>query len=413
MKKLKNSILNLSIVEFVKIFTPLITLPIILSRLSVSEYGVLASYIAIATIASILIDGNLNLGFINRCSRVNIRDNIFQKIFIISFRIRLFILISIILLVSIFPIDRISLDQNLLYFFIISHCIEFFIPIWYYQYIQRLSFISVSFVFSKLITVLLIIIFINNENFLIVYPLSFLIGHSLSLIYTINSARKIPAHGSFDDESKSDLKESNLKNLQELWLFFSRFIAAIYTNLPIITLQYFGLGVQAGAYSIAIRIISPIKTISTPIVNSLYPILSMRNNSNKINDEEYKKINLIKLLTCLASILLSLIIFISIEPILVFLSISDVDLVTNIAKLMCLAPIIIVVGNVYGLQECAAMGRAGLLAICSICSFVIAILLVVFLPKSDFYSVFLILGTEITFTILILGAVICIKYYKT
>ncbi len=411
---LASNIKNFYVVEAVKVAAPLVTLPILLSKVSLEDYGTLAVYIAFASIFSIVIDGNLNYSFINRCSHIPKSKLIFPIVWRLTLVYRgmaLTFSLAFGLVISFFNVD---IDPFVLFFFIICTGIELFIPVWYFQFLSDLKLLSVCTVISKFVLLAGVVFFVDHRNILYAYPALLGIGHLLSVVILSLAARNRPVCGLGAGGGVEGVGATRT-NVRDGWgLFLAKILAAIYTNLPLFLLQSGGYMAAAGALSVAVRVTSPVKMLSVPVVQGLYPLLSAKFGigSGRFAFSGFQ----VKLqaLTCFGSGVLSAVIFLCSGLIVDIFHLGDSPELIPMIQLMCLIPPVIVLGNVFGFQNLAAARRGDIIALVSLFALAIACTSGFMLNREALgYAPGVMLATELTFTFLSLLGVWWISLTRT
>ncbi|MDC0507997.1 hypothetical protein OAO10_05060 [Luminiphilus sp.] len=404
---LVSNIANFYVVELLKVITPLITLPIILSKISLSDYGVLSVYVAIASIFCIIIDGNLNYTFVNRCLEIRKGQSVFPTVWRRTFLLRGSIFITSLVAGLILSIINPNFDTLVLCFFIFCTGLELFIPVWYFQFLNDLRLLSFCTIISKSILLVGVIFFLDEENVFLLYPMMLGLGHAFAAIVLSYVASVRSVYGLMREQDgiqRSTVKESNGRS--DFWLFLSKVLAGIYTNLPLFLLQHHGYQSIAGAYSVAVRVTSPVKTLSVPVVQGLYPYLSSMFVAGSRASFRSDLPRRLQLLTCVGSALLAFVIYVFSGTIVEIFRLGDSSQLVPMIQMMCLIPPIIVIGNVYGFQNLAAMRRTRIIALASFCALLTAGVFSVLLDiEAPSFARDLILYTELTFTLFSLLAI--------
>lgn len=191
MKKIKNLILSnkllenfsfLSVLQIFNLMLPFMSYPYLIKLLGVEIYGKIIFAQAILSYFVILIgfgfgtSGILDVS-VNRNNR-NKLSEIVSSILILKFLLFIFSLIFIVPLLFLF--EHAS-NEKILYIITLWVCLnEVLFPIFYFQGIEKMKYFSIISLISRLLSVVLIFIFIKSKNDYLLVPLFYLLGTLLS-----------------------------------------------------------------------------------------------------------------------------------------------------------------------------------------------------------------------------------------
>lgn len=264
----------LSILEITGLIFPILTYPYLIRVLGGELYGniiyaqVLLSYVIITT----------NYGFsISAIRDISENRNDTSKVnTVFSSVIYLKSLICIICLIVCFAVVYIfNLDHKLIYFLSIGTCIqEIFFPIWIFQGMEKMRYITIISFLSRLSFVVLIFIFVKHMEDYWLVPLFYSFGGILTSILSIIIVRS-KFHVSFISVSLSDLK--NTFN-QSTPFFASRIAVVIMERTNVILLGAFMGYSSVAVYDLAIKVISIVKIPISIVSQVLYPYTAKSRN---------------------------------------------------------------------------------------------------------------------------------------
>ncbi len=186
-KRLLENFLSLSVLQGANYILPLITLPYLVRVLGVEKFGLVMFSQSFVIFFNIFVDFGFNLFAVREISIY--RDNkrklteIFSSIILIKL---ILILISLFTLsIIIFTFDRFKNDKILYYSAFLMVIGQALIPIWYFQGLEKMKYITIVNVFSKLLFAIAIFIFVHHQNDYLLVPLlnglGFIVGGILSL----------------------------------------------------------------------------------------------------------------------------------------------------------------------------------------------------------------------------------------
>jgi PST family polysaccharide transporter len=310
-KTLVKNFTSLSLLQISNYLFPLITLPYLVRVLGPEKFGLVNFAMAFITYFVTICDYGFNLSVtkqiaVNRDNQEKINE-IFSSV--ISSKIILGILSVFILVVIIFNIEKFSKDASiyLLSFGIVAGNILF--PIWFYQGIEDMKFITLITFGARFVGTILIFLFINNATdykiLVIIYSLvSILIGVSGFFISIIkfNISLFIPEFESIRFQFKEGLQ-----------IFVSTLSINLYTTTNIFLLGILVNDTAVGYFTAADKIRMAVQNILPTITQTVFPHI------NKLLSESFEKfLSFIKYLLkyqTIISFLISLILYLFAEQI--------------------------------------------------------------------------------------------------
>ena len=275
---LTSNFISLTLLQALNYILPLITLPYLVKTLGIDNFGLLSFATATVAYFGILTDYGFNLTAtkdisIHRDNKYKVVE-IFSSVMSIKFLLLLF---SFLLLnIVVFSFDRFSKDWVIYLLSFGSVVGQFLFPIWFFQGMEKMRYMTYLNLVSKLIFTIAIFIFVEEREDIYLVPLFFSLGGiiagSLSL-YII--------YREFNIEFKLQ-KLSTLKNyLAQGWhVFLSRFYVSMYTTTNLLLLGLFTNTTIVGYYSITEKIVLAISGLYEPLNQTLYPYLARKYKEN-------------------------------------------------------------------------------------------------------------------------------------
>jgi O-antigen/teichoic acid export membrane protein len=262
----------LSVLQVSNLLIFLIITPYLFRSLGQEKYGIVVFAQTIAAYFSILV----NFGFtvtatkdisINRHNGEKTSQIISQVLTVKG----LFFIISLIIL-SLFIIAIPLFNRNLkVFYFSMLFCLsETLFPIWYFQGIEKMKYIAIINIISRITSSIFIFIFIKETADYVNVPLILGIGTVLGAVFGLYIVFK-KHHHSYKIISISELKNSVKENIP---LFISNVSSQIYVNANKLIVGSF-LGMQDVAiYDIADKIVNLLKVPILLIGQTLFPKVS-------------------------------------------------------------------------------------------------------------------------------------------
>jgi len=403
-KRLAENFLSLSALQAVNYLLPLITLPYLVRVLGPEKFGLIAFAQAFIQYFNILTDYGFNLSAtreisIHRDNKEKISE-IFSSVMIT--KIGLMIISFLILSVLVFTIPKFRNDW-LIYFFTFGMVIgQILFPVWFFQGMERMKYITILNIVAKGIFTICIFIFIRKMADYLYVPLinsmGFLVAGGLSLrIVSKDFGIKfiLPSFKAI----KHQLKEG--------WhIFISTAAISLYTNTRIFAVGLFTNNTITGYYAIAEKLINVIQTFPlSSLLQTLYPRLSKIYLENK--EKAKKLMDRFQNLTIVIYLLVLPLIFVATPPIVKIVTGAPYKEVIVSFRLLLIA-VFFINANAFRVQFLLVMGKYNIFARIHLIMGIIGLLLT-FLATYFFSYI----GTAtsiivVEFVILVLT----IKYYK-
>jgi len=407
-KVLIKNFLSLSVMQGLNYILPLITLPYLVKVLGPEKFGLIAFAQAFIQYFNILTDYGFNLSATRKISLHREDEEKVSEIFSSVMVIKLTLMaISFILLVIIVLSFRKFRDNWEIYFLTFGIVVgQVLFPIWFFQGMERMKYITFLNILAKLIFTIAIFVFIHNASDYIYVPLinslGFVVAGILALWIVFRDFEinfKIP--------SVSEIK----RELKEGWyIFISNIGISFYRNFNTFILGLFTNNLVVGYYAIAEKILGAIQGLQVPVGQALFPFLSKK-------FEKFKENQAIKFLfenlkiVLLGYLILFVLSFLFSKPIIKLISGKTIE--NSVLDFKILSFIIIIGGlNYYfGILGLVTLGYSRrfmkLTLIAGIFNIVLAIILVPFLK--DIGTSISLLLSEFSLLILIYKQLLNIK----
>ena len=275
-KNLLNNFLSLGALQIISYVIPLITLPYLSRVLGVEKFGLV--FFAFAFMQYFIIFTDFGFGLsatreiaINRHNQNNL-SNIFNSVTTLKL---IFLLISfLILLISFIFVPKIRTEWIvflLSFLMVIGNAIY---PVWFFQGMERMKYVTFLNILSKTIFLVLIFIFVKNEADYKIVPLlnslGFLVSGIIGFLFAIknfNIKLYIPKILSIKKQFKYSAE-----------FFISRVSVSLYTNTNSFCLGLIGSNIMVGYYVAAEKIYQAISGLQAPLSQALYPFVAKNKN---------------------------------------------------------------------------------------------------------------------------------------
>jgi PST family polysaccharide transporter len=261
---------SLTILQAANYILPLLILPFLVRVLGIEKFGLIMFAQSIATFLMIAVD----FGFeISGTREISISRNDKQKVSqIFSSIIAIkFILIIVWFLILFFVVEFISRfkEDAIVYYLsfgmVVGHAI---FPVWFFQGIEKMKFVTLINILAKIIFTLLIFIVIRSESDYYLVPafnsLGYIVAGVLGLLISLRHTNlSKPAFGVM----KKLITDSTS-------LFLGKFATNLFTTCNVLILGLFAGNTVVGVFSSMEKLLLAVKNIYSPFYVALFPWLS-------------------------------------------------------------------------------------------------------------------------------------------
>ena len=271
-----NNFFSLTLLKALTYILPLITFPYLIRVLGVEKFGLIMFAQATMYYFEIVVDFGLNLSATREVAlnakRTNKLNEIISAVFSIKFTLLVFSFLVLIAVVNLF--DRFMNDSMLYYYSFLKVMALAFFPVWFFQGIEKMKYITLIDIISKSIFTILIFVFVQSESDYLLVPLisglGYIIGSILALFYLFKRFKR-----SFIFCSFSFLK----KTFHDSSMFFlSRVSVSLYTTSNAFILGLVTSNIMVGYYAVAEKLYMVIRQMYQPVVQVIYPYISKSKN---------------------------------------------------------------------------------------------------------------------------------------
>ena len=279
-KSLIESILSLSFLQLANMILPLITLPYLVKVLGVNNYGIYVFAYSVSNYFATIIDYGFKLTG-TRDVALNRKDPMALSAIIskILYSKVLLAIVSLLILSATIPLfDKYNESYLVFYFSFLVVLFTSFFPDWFFQGIEKMRFITILNLSSRLVFTIAIFIFIKSPVDYIFVPLISAIGGLVAMIgawWIILVQMKL----SFIRQRTADI----VKTIKESTpLFLNSLFPTLYNNTSAFLLGIFGTPTQLAYYGAAQRIVEAIGTSAIRILTqAFFPHLNVQKGQSK------------------------------------------------------------------------------------------------------------------------------------
>lgn len=275
-KRLASNFFSLSVLQIFSYVLPLLTLPYLVRVLGVETFGLVAFATAFITFFNILVDYGFNLSATREVSIHRENKDKITEIYssVLSIKFILIFVSFVIFSFIVFTFEKFSSHALLYFITFISVIGQALFPIWYFQGMERMKYITIINIFSKVVFTIAIFVFVHEESDYLLVPLLNGLGILVGSLYALYIIKK-DFNQSFVLQNIETMK-IHFKDSSQF--FLSRVSVSIYTSANAFVLGLFTDNTMVGYYSIAEKLYMAMQGLYHPIVNTIYPYLSKSKN---------------------------------------------------------------------------------------------------------------------------------------
>ena len=401
-KRLLDNFLSLGALQIFSYVIPLINLPYLSRVLGVEKFGLVFFAIAFMEYFNILTDFGFGLSAtreiaVNRHNKNSI-SNVFNSV--MTIKALLLILSFLVLLLCIIFVPKLR-DNSMVFLLAFVACIGNAIyPVWFFQGMERMKYITFLNMLSKTVFLVLIFIFVKQQSDYMIVPLLYSLGFLVAGIIGFTFAVK--EFGLKLYIPKLSTIKQNFKYSSEF--FISRVSVAIYTNTNTVCLGFISSEFMVGLYVAAEKIYNAINGLKNPLSTALYPFVT-KNKDIKL----YKKIFI---LVMIITFIVSCFVFIFAKDIITIFYGSDMTEAYKVLRIFCVLFFVNVPSVLLGYPLLGAFGHtkeANRSVIHSSIVHVLGLIILIWSQRLNIYSMaFMVMLT--TFVELMLRIIAVMKY---
>jgi PST family polysaccharide transporter len=270
-KRLADNFLSLLTLQFINYILPLFLIPYLIQTLGMEGFGIYAFVFAIATYGIKFSDYGFDLSATYHISvhkeNKNKINEIFSSVLFIKFILAMIFLV--LLTLAIFSIEKLYIYKELLFLSYGMFLGNIFLPLWYFQGIEKMRFIMYLNGFLKLSFFVLVILLVKESTDL---ELLFLL-HSITSI-VVGVLGLYLALKYFNISLIPVTKEQIIFYLKDGWYIFTSKIAVqFYSTTSTIIAGFFVSPLILGYYALSVKIMAAIGNLFDPITRVVYPYL--------------------------------------------------------------------------------------------------------------------------------------------
>lgn len=303
-KVLLENFISLSFLKILNLTIPFLILPFIINSIGVESYGKVALILAINTYFLALTSYGFSLSATRDISRYRESKTKKSAIYwkVVTSKVYLYCVSMLGVFIFDCYFDFFGLDY--FFSFVILLFGQTFFPDWYFRGLEKMKYITLYDSISKIAFVMLVFLFVNDENDGVLYLLA--MGITQSIVTVFSNLVIIKKLGFLF------LFVSSKKFLKELYnnfpLFLNQFLPNLYSNTSILIVGYLLGTYAAGIFAVLRQVCSLYSVFNSVLSMTFFPYLSNRK-------DKFKKIAIVYFLLSITF----LVFMVSIAPLIPYL----------------------------------------------------------------------------------------------
>ncbi len=347
--KLKENIISLFTLKGAEYIIQFITLPYLLRVLGPDGYGAIVFAQALINYGGLAVDYGFNMTAPRDIAKSS-KDEI-GKNFVAIFSAKCILLCGVLMLwIIIMAIPYLNFDKLLVMCVMPSLVGNVFFPIWFFQGIQKMRFITFFNIVARSVSVTCIFIFVKKSSD---YYLAALFQSVVPLVAGVISFyvlfKQYPNIFVFPD------KKDIFNKLKDGWdIFISTLFINLYTNTNVFLLGLLTNNMVVGHYAAANKLIEAVKGLMAPVSNAIFPHVSVLFKESKEKAIAF----LCKMLHIImgATLVTSTLVLIFAEQLVTIIMGDSYNESIVILRIISFLPFIIGLSNIFGIQTMVAFG---------------------------------------------------------
>lgn len=267
--------------QVINLVSPLLVMPFIIYKCGEDGLGKVGVGFSLAMILNGIIDYGSYIKGVQQISINRNNTTVLEKKFQSIYFSKLLLLVMVFFFVSllIFFVPFFAKDKTLFFLSLTIVVGQFINPQWFFQGVENFKWISTVNVISKVLYIVLILLFINEKSDYVYANLFFgigaIIGNAIGLIWLVKKHSFSVTGFSF--------REAIVLLKEEFTFSVSQFFLSMYQFFPIILISYIGGDFMAGQFRVIDQIVSIFKTYLNMFFYFVYANICYELDKNKHN----------------------------------------------------------------------------------------------------------------------------------
>jgi PST family polysaccharide transporter len=336
---------SLSLLQFAGYVFPLITLPYLARTLGVDKFGAIAFGASVVIYFHTVVDYGFHFTAVRDISKnrddIALVSKLFSSVLVSRFVLLLLSFLVLALLVELIPVFTENKQIIYLSFLYLPGHILF--PDWYFQGIEKMKYITLMNVLSKLVFTILVFVVIKDSSDYIYQPVLMALGYFVSGVISL-----FIVFSRFRIRFVIPTPKEVLDTLKGGWdMFISSMLPNLYTNFSVILLRSFGGEGPTGIYSSGSKFIFLTSNFTTVLSRTFFPFLARRLDKHTV----------FRNISGLMSILMSLFLFFGADLLVRIFYTQEFSQAATVIRIMSPSPFFLFLMNTYGTNFLVLVNR--------------------------------------------------------
>ncbi|WP_418892374.1 flippase [Limibacterium fermenti] len=363
-KTLISNFAYLSLLQVIGYVFPLITLPYLARVIGIDSFGEIAFAHSIVVYFETFTTFGFNYTAVRDIAKNRDDINEVSRIFsnVMFAKVVLMVISSIIFSICVYTIPFLYEKKIILWLTFLYIPGHILFPDWLFQALEKMKYITIMNVLSKLVFTLLVFVIIREKSDYIYQPVltafGFFMSGVISLLFVYNKLGIKFIVPYFRDVWDTIIGSFNM--------FISLFLPNLYTNFSVTLLGIYEGSVATGIYSSGKRFVDLCDQITGVLSRTFFPFLARRIDKHNL----YVKIS------GSLSIIMGILLFLGADLLIKVFYTSEFKDAAIILRIMSIAPFFLFLMNTYGPNYLVLKGKENILrniiVFCSIGGFILA-----------------------------------------
>lgn len=271
--------LFLGIIQSSNILISLVSMPLLINSIGLDQFGLVNLSLSVIMLLNILVGFGYNLSAPREVAINQQNTKVLSKLVsnIISSKSLLAGTSALIILIAVFGFNLFKEYQVILVFSMLLLFSEATLPLWFFQGLEKMKLVSIANVFSRLLYLCGIILFIHQPHQ--AKWVNFILGGSgllTNLLVILYVHYELEIH-----LFRPDLKQIFQSLKDNILLFFSNIASHISVNGGLIILSFFATAETLGMFSLAEKITMVLRMLPALVIQAIFPHASKQYEKNR------------------------------------------------------------------------------------------------------------------------------------
>ena len=253
-----------------KFILPLIITACLTRRLGPDAYGVISYLTPVMGYFILLFDFGFNFSATKKIAQNRGDREFIEKTVSAVYTAKIILVLAglILLVPMILLVDLLRQNPTLTILYYAATAVQIFVPDFLYRGLEKMEGVTVRYITAKIVTAVLILIIVSDDDRIIMVPVAYLLGTAVSAFQTNRHMVRRMGYGfslSGVREAVAELKESTV-------YFMSTFAGTALSITSTFVMGIVGMPtVEIAYWGVAFQVVQAVQSMYDPIATSIYP----------------------------------------------------------------------------------------------------------------------------------------------